>query len=98
MRSGGKCIRCIWLGKPRPRKAEHLHHVFPKQKAYWPRLTKLADNLVGLCTDCHWGHEFSPNHAHRLPLMALPQCVFELAARTSQRAVDYLLTTYPEET
>lgn len=94
-RSGGKCVVCVHEGHRRPGKAEHLHHVFPKQENRWPGLALVEDGLVGVCEAHHSAHEFSPDF--RIPLLALPECVFRLAADVGPAAVDYLLTTYDRE-
>jgi hypothetical protein len=90
-RSGGKCVVCLYWGIRHPRKATHLHHCFPKQENRWPELALVADGMVGACFDCHMAHE---NGSRRMPLLALPECVFQLAADVGQAAVDYLLKTY----
>jgi hypothetical protein len=89
-RSDGKCVVCAHQGRPRPRKAEHRHHVFPVRT--WPLLELVADGQVGICADHHWAHEYSPNF--KIPLLALPECVFRLAADVGPAAVDYLLSRY----
>jgi hypothetical protein len=93
-RSGGKCVVCLYRGKRHPSKAAHLHHCFPKQENRWPELALVGDGMVGVCFDCHGAHE---GGAGRIPLLALPECVFRLAADVSQAAVDYLLKTYAQE-
>jgi hypothetical protein len=96
-RSGGKCVVCAHrgYGGRGGRKAAHLHHVFPKQANRWPELIAVEDNLVGVCFDCHEAHE---GGSERIPLGALPECVFRLAADVGKAAVDYLLgPTYGRE-
>lgn len=73
-------------------KATQLHHVFPRQR--WPQLIKVAANLIGVCPGCHDEHE----RAHRrIPLAALPACVFDLvdADPEADRLLLYLDATYP---
>jgi hypothetical protein len=89
-RSDGKCVVCIHQGRPRPKKAQHRHHVFPVST--YPLLELVADGQIGICADHHWAHEYSPNF--KIPLMALPECVFRLAADVGPAAVDYLLDRY----
>jgi hypothetical protein len=88
-RSRGLCVVCVFDGKSNQRrgKAVHLHHAFPKQRNRWPHLAKDSRNLVGVCFDCHMAHE---NASRRIPLEALPACVFVLAVRTGGHALDYL--------
>jgi hypothetical protein len=95
-RSGGKCIVCLFWGHGGHGhgKAAHLHHALPKQPNKWPELIAVEDNLVGVCFDHHMAHE---DGSRRIPLLALPECVFRLAADVSQAAVDYLLKTYDTE-
>jgi 5-methylcytosine-specific restriction endonuclease McrA len=90
-RSEGKCVVCVHQGRGRPKKAEHRHHCLPVQK--WPELELVADNLVGVCSDCHDQHHHG---IHRIPLLALPECVFRLAADVGPAAVDYLLSRYED--
>jgi hypothetical protein len=91
-RSEGKCVVCVHQGRERPKKAEHRHHCLPVQK--WPELELVADAQVGICADHHWAHEYSPNF--KIPLLALPECVFRLAADVGPAAVDYLLSRYED--
>jgi cytochrome c553 len=96
-RSGGKCVVCLYRGKRHPSKAAALHHCFPKQENRWPELALVGDGMVGVCKRCHDDHEYAPD-GPRIPLLALPECVFRLAADVSQAAVDYLLRTYAQPT
>lgn len=96
-RSGGRCIVCVFDGNAHNAqgKATALHHVFPKSRRKWPMLVAVEDNLVGVCFDCHGAHE---GGSRRIPLLALPECVFRLAADVGPAAVDYLLgPTYSRE-
>lgn len=94
-RSGGKCVVCLYHGHGGrgAGKAEHLHHALPKSRSKWPQLVAVLDNLVGVCAHHHMNHEHG---GARIPLLALPECVFRLAADVGPAAVDYLLRTYPE--
>lgn len=57
----------------------------------FPDLVFEADCLVLACWPCHGAHE---QGARPIRLAELPECCFRLAARHSQRAVDFLLATY----
>lgn len=97
-RSHGRCIVCQYIGARcgwgnGKGKADALHHALPKQRAKWPMLVAVEDNLVGVCNFHHDNHEHG---GARIPLLALPECVFRLAADVGPAAVDYLLKTYPE--
>lgn len=97
-RSGGQCVSCLYrYGKHSRgvRKAVHLHHIFEKQFNRWPELAAVEDGLVGLCWDCHQDTHGS-HKQRRVALMALPECVFRLAAVVGPAAVDHLLSWYPE--
>jgi hypothetical protein len=94
-RSGGKCVVCLYRGRRHPRKATHLHHCFPKQENRWPELALVGDGMVGACFYCHGAHE---GGSERIPLLALPECVFQLAADVGPGAVDYLLRIYEQPT
>lgn len=89
-RSLGRCVVCVWEGKPRAGKAEHLHHVMDVQM--FPDLELEPDNLVGLCLQHHANH-----HAafERVPREALPECCLILALEVGDRAVDHLKRFYP---
>lgn len=71
------------------RMACQLHHVLDEQN--WKHLAKLAENLVGVCVECHQSHHFAPNG--RIPRAALPACVFELAE--AEGLTWYIESTYP---
>jgi 5-methylcytosine-specific restriction endonuclease McrA len=88
-RSGGRCVVCLFDGKRGQacKKAAHAHHIWPKQRNGWPELAADSRGLVGICFDCHMAHEGA---SRRIPLAALPPCVFVLAVRTGGRALDYL--------
>lgn len=94
-RSGGRCVVCVYYGHGGRGhgKATALHHVLPKQRNKWPELVAVLDNLVGICNSHHDNHEHG---GARIPLLALPECVFRLAADVGPGAVDYLLKVYPE--
>jgi hypothetical protein len=70
----------------------HLHHVFPVER--WPELAKLSANLIGLCHDCHFGHEYPGCKPTRIPRAALPPEAIALAAGNGPR-LNYLERTYP---
>ncbi len=71
------------------RRAVQVHHVLPKSK--WPHLLKVADNLVGVCADCHARHESA---YLRIPHAALPAVTLALAER--EGLTWYIARTYPE--
>jgi hypothetical protein len=71
------------------RAAVQVHHVLDEEK--WKQLAKLADNLVGICLQCHQDHHFKPDG--RIARAALPSCTLELAER---EGLDwYIERTYP---
>jgi hypothetical protein len=82
-RTAGRCITC-------PDRAVQVHHVLPKSK--WPHLAKLADNLVGVCVECHARHESA---FRRIPRSALPAVTLALAER--EGLTWYIDRTYPWE-
>jgi hypothetical protein len=71
------------------RAAVQVHHVLPEQS--YPELVKCSDNLVGVCTDCHYAHEYAPNQ--RIPRAALPSCCLELALDHGE--MPYIERIYP---
>lgn len=68
-----------------------LHHVLPKDDAHWPHLALERDNLIGVCADCHYAHEFQPDG--RIPRAALPTCALDLAER--EALMHYIERAYP---
>lgn len=70
----------------------HLHHVFPKDT--FPELIAEPWNLLGLCVDCHFGHEYPGVRPTRIPREALPAATIALAAGHGPRGV-YLERAYP---
>lgn len=88
-RSGGKCIVCLFEGRNRPGKAQDPHHVFTERHA--PALREHESNLVGVCRHHHLAHH---NAQPRIPLAALPDCVFELARSLGSQAMHYLRRYY----
>lgn len=72
-------------------RATQVHHVLPRNK--WPGLIKLADNLIGVCVDCHMAHEYIGVKRRRIPRAALPACAIALADGMPKRE-RYLERTY----
>ena len=70
----------------------HLHHVFPVER--WPELAKLSANLIGLCHDCHFSHEYPGCKPTRIPREALPAEAIALASGDGPR-LNYLERIYP---
>lgn len=64
------------------------HHVF--EKARWPELTDVAENIVGVTADCHANHETA---SKRLPRAAV--AIAEALARTGPMQ-SYLEREYPQ--
>lgn len=92
-RSGGRCIVCLFDGHggKGAGKADELHHVW--DKALWPSLATEPANLVGTCAKCHARHT---NAFRRIPLGALPGCVFELYERLPVKAQAFFDRIYGE--
>jgi 5-methylcytosine-specific restriction endonuclease McrA len=104
-RSEGRCVMCLWLGRP-PKKIAHLHHVLPKGLARFSKWAAESANLVGLCFDCHAAHtdacvertEDGGLRSRRIPWEALPDVTVQFVARCGGPAVDYCERTYPRAT
>jgi hypothetical protein len=92
-RSKGRCIVCLFDGKPKAGRAEHLHHGLPKGVHGWPHHAKKAENLMGICAKCHDLHERA---IRRIPRAALPACFVEFCKRLGGRAEAYIDRTYGE--
>ncbi len=74
-RTHGRCALCLRQRGYTARRIAHLHHIFPTQR--WPELAKEPANLIGLCHEHHFAHEFAPGQ--RIPREALPAEAIALA-------------------
>lgn len=72
------------------RRARHLHHVLPRER--WPEHEKVAENLMGVCAECHDDHERANA---RIPHEAVPRCALDLARAAGPAEADYVAKTYP---
>jgi 5-methylcytosine-specific restriction endonuclease McrA len=106
-RTSGACAACLaraganpydtatahvrrWLRAGLVRRAVHLHHCLPRER--WPEHERDADNLVGVCAECHDDHERANA---RIPHEAVPRCALALAAAAGAAEADYIAKTYP---
>lgn len=103
-RTRGRCQLCLYRLGYRPpyallsasghgaKRIAHLHHCLPVDT--FPELTGDAANLIGLCVDCHFGHEYPGVRPTRIPRDALLAETLELMADDGPRSV-YMERTYP---